>query len=339
MRPSLVYLPLLLGLLFAALPSHAQKENLSGSMDFFQKQTAEYQRWLDAKGLGKALKVDQTRFKKDKKGKIDNTELELLLLMESTDLDTAIGQWNQLKKEFDSDADSLEAFLYRAFVHKMEIPEAQGNIQVYIKDAKHKYIPCFYIWIWHENGRIATQKKIGACKDKKFEVSIPPYRPKTTGRGKTAKIGKSQTRPANEVFDLILQHVRATMLEQPRYQTELKDRKPRIENDSARTATTFKFTIADLGKEVLTNQTRTIWEKWVGLNTIAMERLHFQFEYAPVRGGGFTLKCIIDGKYGSGVFRPRTSGYLNMEPDFDDFFETYKNNFKTSLQKKLEGRP
>lgn len=93
------------------------------------------------------------------------------------------------------------------------------------------------------------------------------------------------------------------------------------------------------GKEELTDQTRTFWEKFVRINTIAVERLSFQFDYFHNQNGGYQLRCSIDGKYGSGVFKPRKSGYLNMENDFDDLFETYKNNFRQALLKYLSTRP
>lgn len=307
-------------------------------MLFFEKQASEYQRWLDAKGYGAALKVERVRLKVNRNGTIDSTELELFLLLRATDADTAIAKWNRMKKDFDTADDSLEAILYRTFVHKMEIPDSQGNIQIYVRNKYASYIKDNHIWIWQENGRIVTEKRVAVTKAKSFEISVP-YSVKQTGKGKSSKVSASKRRSANEVFDIVLKHVKNLMLEHPKYRKELNDRKPHIENDSARTATTLKFTVADMGKEVLTDQSRYIWETWVGINTIAMERLYFYFEYIPAADGGYSLKCTIDGKFGSGVFKPRTSGYMNMEPDFDDFFEKYKNDFRSKLQTVLQQKP
>ena len=61
---------------------------------FFQRKADAYQRWLDATGLGKALQITKVRPKKD------STELELLLRVNSTDLDTAIALWNRAKDDY-----------------------------------------------------------------------------------------------------------------------------------------------------------------------------------------------------------------------------------------------
>jgi hypothetical protein len=312
------------------------QQSFRDDMPFFEQKAAEYQQWLREKGLGSTLRVDKVQFKTTKTGTKDYSEVELLLLVNSFDVDTAIAQWTQLKRAFDSPADTLEHFLYRDFVHKMEIPAAQGNIQIYVKNRRGEYSPCFHVWIWVEKGRTFIEKKVGECKAKAFEVTVSPPRPVATGRSKTAKVSKPRTPPPHEVFNTILLHVRESMLDQARYRTELNDRKPRIESDSLRTATTFRFTVANLGKEVLTDQTRSVWERWVRINTIAMERLTFQFEYQPAAAGAYNLKCTIDGKYGSGIFKPRTTGYMNMETDFDDFFERYKDNFRNALIKRLQ---
>lgn len=325
-------------LLLSAVTVFAQREDLTLGLPFFEQKTVEYQRWLDAKGLGAVLDVEHVRLKVDRNGQTDPTELEMFMLLKSTDADTAMAKWNRLKTDFDTDADSLEAYLFRTYIHMMEIPEVQGNIQIYVRDKYGRYVKGNHIWIWSENGLVVSEKKVAVSKAKSFEISVP-YPVDKTGKGKSTKLSTDKRRSANAVFDLILKHVKTAIIEHPRYQKELDDRRPRIESDSVRTATTFKFTVADLGREVLTDQNRWVWEKWVGVNTIAMERLSFQFEYIPAADGGYSLKCIIDGKFGSGVFKPRTSGYMNMEPDFDDFFEKYKNDFRLTLQRLLQEKP
>ena len=140
------------------------------------------------------------------------------------------------------------------------------------------------------------------------------------------------------MFDLISNHVKRNILQAPQYNTILKDRKPVVE-DSLRAGNHYSFILANLGKEVLSDQTRTVWEKWIGINTVAMERLSFQFNYRPNPDGSFNLHCSIEGKYGSGVFKPRKSAYMDMEVDFDDFFESYKNKFRQTLIKHLSPQP
>ena len=330
---------LLLMLLLPSLTS-AQRQNLFTDILFFQAKAKEYQQWLEKKGLEKALKVDKLQFKTKRDGRIDSSEIELILLLTATDVDSSVGQWKQLKQEFDNDSDSLEAFLFRTFIHKMEIPSNQGNIQIYVRNQLGAFVPCFYVWIWSKNELLITQKKVDICKAETFDITIPAFQPKTSGRSTAAKVPKAKPRTSDQVFNTILNLVDETMLKDPRYQNELNDRRPYI-TDSLRTNNRFVFTVVDMGQEVLTNQHRIWWEEYVNINSIAMERLEFKFEYfkSLSEDNSFFLNCVIEGKYGSGIFKPRSKGYMNMENDFDDFFETYKNHFREALIKQFETRP
>jgi hypothetical protein len=313
----------------------AQKEDITGSMPFFQQRAQSYQNWLEAKGLNQVLHVDKVRFKRK-----DKNELEMLFVLESTNLDSALGLWFTAKRGYDTPGDSLEHYLFRNFIHTMEIPDAQGNIQIYVKDERQQYIPCFHVFAWSESGLIKTLTKIDTCKGagKELRVEVPAMQTIKKVKGKKTTITRTHT--SEVVFNTILDYINTKLIEHPRYKTdELNDRTPSIEPGIERTATTLKFTVAGLGKEVLTNQNRSEWQKWVGINTIAMERLTFQFEYrarSASEGGGFVLIGNINGKFGSGIFKPRTSGYIDMQPDFDDYLESYKNNLQEAIEKQLK---
>jgi hypothetical protein len=266
----------------------------------------------------------------------------MFLVLRTTDPDSAVGIWRSLKKAFDSPDDSLENYLYRTFVHKMEIPGIQGNIQIYVRDHNGDISKCFHIYIWQDadevlGARIKSEYNFAGCKAKSFEITVRPPTVKTAGKGKNTKISKPKVKTPNQAFEVIRKYALDSIIRQPRYRTaESNDRTPMFENDSLRSEFAYHFTLANLGREVLTNQYRSAWQKFWGYNSIAMERLTFDFEYIPlVNQSGFILKCKIDGKYGSGVFKPRTAGYMNMEDDFDDFFETYKNKIRLELQKRL----
>lgn len=324
----LVFVPNLL------LAQYDFKEN----MDFFQAKSAEYQKMIETKGLGELLKVDKVQFKQGKNGNIDYSELEMILLVKAFERDTASQMWNQMKMAFDSvSTDSLESFLFDMFIHKMEIPDSQGNIQIYFRNHFGVRPSSFYILIWSEDGVIKSEAKLDIkSKSKEFELVIDTKKIASYGRGKINKVSTSKVKSHHEVFNEILRFVKETKLEHPKYKYELLDRVPRIESDSFRTETMLKFTLANLGKEVLTDQSRYFWEKWVNLNSTAMERLTFRFEVNFLNNNSFSLKCNIDGKYGSGLFKPRVNGYMNMEVDFDDFFNLYKDNFKIALKNYLE---
>jgi hypothetical protein len=338
-KQTLVVLLLLLGRYTTV---HAQV-NLAKDLSFFVQKAPEFNKLLIDKGLNKYLQVDLVRMQplKDKSGKyigIDSTELELLLLLKTNDPDSALVMWQALKQGFDTPEDSLENFLYRTFVHQMEIPGVQGSVQIYIKNQDGFYSSTFYVWIWEDIdpilGRKVKSRYVNGTRAKSFEITVQPTPTKTSGKGKSSKIVKPKVKTAPQVFETIRKYAIDSILQQPRYRTDVcNDRIPHFE-DSLRTANSFRFTLADLGQEVLKNQYRSFWERFWGYNSIAMERLSFQFEYYPI-DKGFILKCVIEGKYGSGVFKPRTTGYMNMETDFDDFFEQYKNQLRQELQKRL----
>lgn len=325
----------------------AQKPNLARDFTFLQEKEQEYGEWLGKIGLNAALQTDRIRMRPildtdNRQVGIDSTEMEMFLLLRTTDPDSAVGIWKSLKKAFDSPDDSLENYLYRAFVHKMEIPGVQGNIQIYVRDHNGDISRCFHVWIWQETDpklglRLKSEYNFQGCRAKSFEITVRPPAVKTSGKAKSAKVSKPKVKTANQAFEVIRKYAVDSILRQPRYRIpECNDRVPRFENDSLRSDFAYHFTLANLGREVLTNQYRSTWEKFWGYNTIAMERLTFDFEYIPLSGqSGFLLKCKIDGKYGSGVFKPRTSGYMNMEDDFNDFFETYKDKIRLELQKRL----
>ncbi len=324
-----------IGLLLCTWQAHAQKENLARDFSFFQNKSREFSAWLDKTGLGKSLAFDLVQMRPLSIGDgIDSTELELVLLIRTNDPDSAIGIWQGLKKGFDSPDDSLENILYRTFIHQMEIPGQQGSIQVCIRDKKRDYNRCFYIYIWQEadealGTKIKSEYHFKECKSRTFEITVTPPPVKIRGKGKTTKIIKPKIPAANQVFEVIRRYAIDSVLHQPRYRTgNCTDRSPRFETDSLRTSNAFRFTLADLGQEVIPPYTL------LGFTTIAMERLTYQFEYYPIQGG-FTLKCIIEGKYGSGFFKPRVSGYMNMEPDYNDYLEAYSNKVRRDIQKRL----
>ena len=138
-------------------------------MAFFNPKADSYQQWLNKTGLGKAIQVTKVRLKKD------STELELLLRVNSTDLDTAIALWNRAKDDYSvSTGQRLEEKLFQNFASFMEIPPAQGNVQVYILDEDSAYIPCFYVAISEENGHLRSQSRMRECTDKPNDLSLRP---------------------------------------------------------------------------------------------------------------------------------------------------------------------
>jgi hypothetical protein len=311
----------------------AQREDITGSMPFFEQALTRYESWLKAEGLGSVLYTDEVRFQAS-----DSNALEMVLILHGTQPDSAIALWYAAKAAYDTDSDSLEHYLYRTYIHTMEVPGEQANLQIYVRNEYGEKVPCFRVWVWQKNGRLIISTKRGTCKDKKLYVSIPPLKTVTTVKGKKKTV--THTRPAAEVFVKVREHLTQTLINDPKYRTkELNDRQPHIVAGMIETGTTLHLTVADLGKVVLTDQNRGIWESWFGVNTIAMERLTFDFTYrtrSKEEGGGYDLSCNINGKFGSGVFKPRASAYMDMQPDFDDYLEAYKNRLQDAFKALLE---
>jgi hypothetical protein len=316
-----------MALLPATLP--AQDQDIGPDIGFFRSQALGYQRWLDATGIGDALRVDQVRVKEPGK-------LELLLVVKSTDLDTAIGRWKRLQQDFLArEGYPVTEKLFRVFVHKMEIPPEQGNVQVYVKDASGEYIPCFYVWIWQENAEVQTEARLNECRSSELDLLIRPYALRNIGAAQTNRINSRYGPEA--VFEEVLRYARA------RFETPRCDgRQPRVEEVVIK-GNRLSFTVSDLCKEVLRDEQEPIWGKVLNLiysqdkSFIKRERLSFSFSYNALDGQqGYTLTGLIEGKFGSGIYQPRQSGYIDMEPDFQDYLKTYAINFQNALRERLE---
>lgn len=312
----------------------AQTEDFSTNLGFFRKTTRQYQRWLDSTGLGRALRVDSFQLKKN------NTELELLLLLRTSDPDTAVALWKGINRSFPergADTLALETELFETFARQMQIPPDNGNVQIYIRDRRGMYIPCFYVWIWREEGLLKTQERLNECRAKIFEVTINPIPVRPAARGKKTEVVR-KVQP-NEVFDEILRFAREQYEVTPCY-----DRQPKVEVDYQKTRNnTLEFTVTDLCRVVLSEEKKSFWceiltKVGYPCNDARRERLVFSFHYIPT-DTGYQLQGRLQGLFGSGAYQPRVSGYMDMEPDFDDYLTAYVNGFQERLTKRLQTKP
>jgi hypothetical protein len=292
---------------------------------FFQQKAAVYQQWLDKTGLGEAIHVTKVRLKKD------SMELELLLHVNATDLDTAMALWNRAKDDYDLiNGQLLEEKLFQTFTAFMEIPPAQGNVQVYVLDEDGAYIPCFYVGIWEEAGNIRTESKMRECKDMPIDINLKPLPLQKMVKGKSTEVQHNLT--SAQVFDGI-----EAFLKKKYTRTDCYDRRPELLVE-LRTESTLRISISDLCRVVLKDEQKSLWCRAVetlgmACNDIRRERLEFEFTYLS---GSNSLGGRLVGKFGSGVYRPRKSGYLDMEPDFNDYLDTYYLKFKQELKTYLE---
>jgi len=315
---------LLLGIL-----TYAQ-DYLGDDSRFFQKKADRYQAWLDAKGLGAYLKVDKVELTKN------GYELELFLSLRTYDPDSAAAMWPALKKSYaaQNPGEMLSEALYRTFYRFMEIPPAQGNMQIYLPlPGGRGYNPCLYIWLWQQDGKLQEDSRLNNCKAQSFEISIRPSAFARAAAGASTSINSREQ--ARAVFDKILRYTRT------RYERQVcAERNPRVIEEET-SDYRLSFAVTDLCREVLTAEQESLWCRfvqrvWGPCNDMRRERLEFTFFYNTTPDG-YTLTATLTGKFGSGVYVPRKSGYMDMEPDFEeDFLKPYVKRFQQDLKRHLE---
>jgi hypothetical protein len=329
-------------LLWACLPFcvSAQEQDFSNDMPFFKEKAGRYQRWLDTTGLGKALRVEKVDFARDPKtGKVNTRELELYLLLRDTNSDRALAFWKSAEQNFGRSAgSSLKTALFLTFAHNMEIPPEQGNVQVYVHDAAGNKRSGFFIWVWYQDGAIRDSMMTGS-KSQKFDISVPPVAVKKVAKGQTTTSGR--IRAANEVFDTIMALARQLYPWNKYEGSDCAGRHPVVVEEK-RTDSQLVFSVTDLCRESLKNSDLSVWCKlakatgWQkDCNDIKRERLEFTFDYFRNGSEGYRLSCTLVGKFGSGAYVPRTSGYMDMDPDFLSFEKDYTIWFQNLLKARL----
>lgn len=342
-QPALIEKNMIRPLLFLLLTLPAgvwAQAYLGDDMPFFQKKGGLFQHWLESKQMSKALKVDQVRLKNN------GYELELWLAMASADPDEGAALWKTLQRSFQASnpQSSIETALFDTFVRMMEIPATQGNVQIYLPSEDGSgYSPCFYVWIWEENGEVLTEQNVNSCRAQPLEIEVELPAVKQAQPSSSVRFNFAEER--RKAFSRIISYVekRYRIDAAKRYKTEgCHERMPVI--DTLVGEYTLKIEVQDLCREVLTLEKKSLWcrfvEQWWGpCNDIRRERLEFTFIYHPTEEG-YMLTGSLTGKFGSGVYKPRTSGYMDMEPDFEeDFLKPYVQRFNNDLKKYLEAHP
>ena len=212
----------------------------------------------------------------------------------------------------------------------MQIPAEQGDVQIYVYDAQGAYIPFFYVGIWSDKGDIKFESRLNDSKAKSIDVAVtlPPLK---TQKGTTTSVQRTISR--NAVFDQIQRYAREQFERIVCY-----NRYPKVEIDYGKTkGNSLVFTVTDLCRVVLKEEKKSLWcrtyETFGGqCNDITRERLEFTFNYEADGSTGYHLTGEVKGLFGSGVYKPRVAGYMDMEPDFNDYLTDYANTFQYNLK-------
>ena len=325
---------LLLVLIFPI--TNYSQEYLGDDLSFFQKKAKLYDAWLEAKGLGDLLRVDEVKLTHN------NLNLAMVLSLRVDSPDEVANTWTSLVRNFETKNPNLKLgeYLYEAFIRMMEIPSDQGNIQIYAPDPKKSppYDICFYVWYWEKNGKVQDESRVNACKGPQeviVEVDLPMVQRVSSSSSAVSIVDEIDARTVfNQVMDYVYKRYEGRGLT-----ADTPSRIQDIKQDDYR----LKFTVTDIRREVLSDGKRTFWCKlmndwFANCDDVRRERLEFDLTYRKTKNG-YKLEGQLTGKFGSGVFKPRKSGWMDMEPDFlEDYLSPYINRFQLDLKTYLESR-
>ena len=329
--------PLTLSFLFFFSIFIYSQDYLGNDTLFFENKAKLYQHWLEKKGLGEILKVEWVQLSHN------DLNLELILSIQESDLDKAINIWQSLVQHFNAGTSEtdLKTYLFKTFTRMMEIDPEQGNIQVYVPlpdqavNGKTEFYPCFYVWYWAENDQILEEARINICKGPQ-PVVIEIELPELTQANSSEKVVIQKQIDAATVFRKIEQYAHQRY-DDLGYTEDTPSHIDVIYQDDYR----FEFTVTDIRREILTDGKRSLWCRfvnywWGDCDDVRRERLEFSFRFIPTEKG-YILDGTLTGKFGSGVFVPRASGYMDMEPDFlEDYLKPYIRKFERDLAQYLK---
>ncbi len=321
-------------LLFLTSPVLMAQANLKQDLPFLQKKARLYQRWLDSKNLGKLIKVDSIHLAKS------GNELELFLKLKEPNPGRAVGTWRGLQRSFQPSpsAKTLEASLFNTFVRFTEVDPSYANVQIYIPKG-NGYNGCFYVWAWEENGQPMRTNEFYGCMSQTINIEVPTPKFSTAAAQTNTHVNRKAA--AADIFKAVQDFAKK------QYEINKENcegRQPTVLAPEKQTNYYLEFYVEDLCREVLIDEKQSLWcdfvELWWGpCNDMRRERLEFQINLN--RGDdSYNLNIEITGKFGSGIYRPRT-GWMDMEPDFEEaFLKPYAKNFQRELKAYLlEVRP
>lgn len=278
----------------------AQEIDFRQDTTFFKQQLPIYEQWLKDSGLEQVLKVYDIEVKKN--------GCAMKLGFYYADSDSASVAWFQLKSDFEeADALTLEQRLFYKMTHVMEVPAT--NAKIYVSDTYDlTKIPCLDGKIYFKEGVIKST--IDFCRSAAKEIHLANFELKETlissaKKLKSKKLEKLKNR--KRIYIVIEKNAR-------RYFEKKGVTFSVLEKNSV-----FRFEVMNTKLEVFTSS----WVDWFNPH----ELLTFTIKYTPIEDG-IAIYCEIDGKYGSGLFKPRSlKGFREMEPEYKVEVKRYTDKF------------
>ena len=295
----------------------AKNEDLRESASFFEQQAVIYKNWLKHSGLTQVLAVDQI--------KVESRNIRLLMTFNDQKVEVPVVAWTHLKEDYEKDNPlKLEEFLFFRMVHIMEVCDDQAILEIFNKSQN----ATFYSEIYMKNGELRIESSILKSVKKNIAIDkIDFIRNKTYSRVRIDTL-----LPKDKVFDNIINYskkkfgikkcwdrvAKVTVMERKRL---------------------LRLEVKDLCREVLTDEANPLLAQILGkmgydAQWAKREMLNIIIIYSGSESA-VNLFLEIQGKYGSGFYKPRLSGYIDMEPEFSEYINRFTDLFAEEIRLEL----
>ena len=296
---------------------YAQNEDLRKNVPFFKQQVVIYKDWLKHSGLAQVLVVDQIE--------VDSGNISLLMTFNDQKVEVPVAAWTQLKKDYENDNPlKLEEFLFFRMVHLMEVRDDQAILEIFDKVTNST----FFSEIYMDNDELIIESSI--LKSVKKDIVIEKV--DLTRIKSYSKVRLDSLLPKDKVFENIIN-----------YSTKkfgVKKCGDRVAEVTVRERKRLlRFEVKNLCREVLKDEANPLLAQILGkigydAQWVKREMLNIIIIYSGSESA-VNLFCEIQGKYGSGFYKPRLSGYIDMEPEFSEYMNRFADVFAEEIRLEL----
>jgi len=286
--------------------TQGQSTDLFSDSLFFYEQERNYQSWLNDVGLGEALSTDGIQ--------IYHNKIALHLKLQTSSADTAYWLFQRIVKDFgDSSPFSMEQTLLYRMISIMEIRPPEALI-ILRNRTEYGQLPSIDYRIFYDPATNIVVMKGTLRSIIRDSILLPAFILNT-------KI--NQQKQLNTVHDFTNSKL---------YKLKQKLGEKFVEHFSGKTEPRFVVKLCQnpLICEVMNVKGEVVPTGYFNILD-PNERLVFTVEVRSERKG-LHIVCMIDGKYGSGLFRPRTvKAYRDMVPEYAGELARYSQQFTQIL--------
>jgi len=296
----------LLILFIIPFSAQGQSSDLYRDSLFFYEQERNYQSWLNEVGLGGTLSTDGVQ--------IYDNQIVLHLKLQASSEDTAYWLFQRLVGDFgNNSAFSLEQTLLYRMINTMELrpPEA---LVILRNHTEYGQLPSIDYRIFYDSITNTVVMKGSLRSIIRDSILLPAFILDTKMNQ------QKQLKTSHDFVDADL------------YKLMQKLGEKFVEHFSGKTDPRFIVRLCrnPLIYEVMNTKGEVVPTGYFSILD-PNERLVFTVEVRPEKKG-LQIVCMIDGKYGSGLFRPRTvKAYRDMVPEYAGELARYSQYFTQIL--------